>query len=97
MLKILVSECAKKLNFFPAKRGIYSPRMILHRRNVDYQKHCKYVFGAYVQGHVNSHPKNTNAPRTLDCIYLQYLDNMQGGHELLHLATNRIIMQQICH
>jgi hypothetical protein len=92
MLKIFLSERAKKLNFFPAKHG--SPRMILHHCNVDYQKHCKYVFGTYVQGHDDSHPKNTSAPTTLDCIYLQYLDSMQGGHELLHSATNRIIMRQ---
>ena len=28
---------------------------------------------------------NTNAPCSLDCIYLRYNDNVQGGHELLHL------------
>ncbi|KAG7350725.1 reverse transcriptase RNA-dependent DNA polymerase [Nitzschia inconspicua] len=39
-------------------------------------------------------PSNTNAPRTLDCIYLRYTDNDQGGHELLHLATNRIITRR---
>jgi hypothetical protein len=39
MIKILVTESAKKLNFFPAKNGIslyYSPRMTLHQRNLDY-------------------------------------------------------------
>jgi hypothetical protein len=37
MLKMLVSELVKKLNFFPAKNGIskfYSPCMILHQRNM---------------------------------------------------------------
>ena len=35
IVKYLVSESAKKLNFFPNKNGVskyYSPRMILHRR-----------------------------------------------------------------
>ena len=97
MVKMLVSESAKKLNFFPAKGGVslyYSPRMILHRRNMDYEKHCKYAFGAYVQAHDDPKPKNSNEPRTLDCIYLRYSDNLQGGHELLHLPTNQIITRQ---
>jgi hypothetical protein len=39
MIKILVINSAKKLNFFPSKHGIskyYSPWMILHQRNLDY-------------------------------------------------------------
>jgi hypothetical protein len=54
MTKILVMDSAKKLNFFPAKHGIseyYSPRMILHQRNLDYTKNCKFTFGTYVQAH----------------------------------------------
>ena len=51
--KILVTESAKKLNFDSAKNGIslfYSPRMILHQRNLDYARHCQYTFGTtYVQ------------------------------------------------
>jgi hypothetical protein len=35
-----------------------------------------------VQAHDDPKPKNTNASRTLDCIYLRYTDNIQGGHEL---------------
>ena len=43
MVKILVAESAKKLNFFPAKYGVskyYSPRMIIHQRNLEYTKNC---------------------------------------------------------
>ena len=94
MIKILVIDSAKKLNFFPSKHGIskyYSPRMILHQRNLDYSKHCQYAFGTYVQAHDEPDPSNTTAPRTLDCIYLRYSDNEQGGHDLLHLQTNHMI------
>jgi hypothetical protein len=97
MVKILVTECAKKLNFFPRKNGIspyFSPRMILHQRNLDYAKHCQYAFGTYVQAHDEPIPANTNAPRSLDCIYLRYNDNAQGGHELLHLPTNSLITRR---
>jgi hypothetical protein len=40
------------------------------------------------------HLANTNTPRTLDCIYLQYNDNKQGGHDLLHLQMNRMITRR---
>jgi hypothetical protein len=92
-----LTTISKKLNFFPAKNGIsqyYSPRIILHQQNLDYDKHCQYAFGTYVQAHNEPDPSNTNAPRTLDCIYLRYNDNEQGGHDLLHLQTNRMIT---CH
>ncbi|KAI2510062.1 Reverse transcriptase (RNA-dependent DNA polymerase) [Fragilaria crotonensis] len=48
MVKMLVSESAKKLNFFPSKNGVskfYSPRMMLHQRNLDYSRHCRYALG----------------------------------------------------
>ena len=97
MVKYLVVEPAKNLNFFPAKYGIskyYSPRMILHQQNLDFTKHCKYSFGLYVQGHDEPSPSNTNASRTLDCIYLRPVSSMQGGHELLHLATNKVVIRR---
>jgi len=78
MLKVLVSKSAKKLNFFPAKHGMsnhYSPRMILHEQNLDYNKNCRIPFGTYIQAHNKTSPSNTNAPHTLDCIYLCYNDN----------------------
>ena len=73
MTKMLVIESTKKLNFFPSKGGIseyYSPIMILHQKNLDYKKHCKYSFGSYVQAHDEPNPLNTTAARTLDGIYL---------------------------
>jgi hypothetical protein len=97
MVKMLVTESAKKLNFFPAKNGVspyYSPRMILHQRNLDYTRHCKYAFGTYVQAHDESEVSNTNAARSLDCIYMRYNDNVQGGHELLHLQTNSLLQRR---
>jgi hypothetical protein len=97
MVKVVINDSTKKLNFFPAKNGIYSyysPHMILHQQNLDYDKPCQYAFGTYVQAHNEPDPSNTNAPHTLDCICLQYSDNEQGGHDLLHLQTNCMIT---CH
>jgi hypothetical protein len=97
MVKVLAMECAKKLNFFPPKGGIspyYSPRMILHQKALDYNKHCSIPFGSYVQAHNEPNIKNTQHPRTLDCIYLRYTDNSQGGHHLLDLRTGSTIKRR---
>eukprot|EP00978_Attheya_sp_CCMP212_P017186 scaffold45596_cov58-Attheya_sp.AAC.9 len=98
LVKYLVSEATKKLNFFRAKNRIsqyyYSSRMILHQQNQDFNKHCKYSIGSYVQGHDEPAPSNTNAARTLDCLYLRYHSVAQGGHELLHLATNKVVIRR---
>eukprot|EP00978_Attheya_sp_CCMP212_P012626 scaffold31575_cov60-Attheya_sp.AAC.1 len=97
LVKYLVSEATKNLNFFRAKHGVskyYSPRMILHQQNLDFNKHCKYSIGSYVQGHDEPAPTNTNASRTLDCIYLRYHNTAQGGHELLHLAMNKVVIRR---
>ena len=99
MVKYMVLESARKLNFFPSKNGVskyYSPRMILHQENLDFAKHCQFTFGEYVQAHDEPNPTNTNAPRSLDCIYLRPTGNRQGGHELLHLQTNRVITRRRC-
>ena len=35
--------------------------------------------------------KNNNLPRSKDCIYLRASDSLQGGHDLMNLATGRKI------
>jgi len=82
------------LNAFPPKSGIskeYSPRIIMGKRPIDYNKHCKISFGSYVQASNENVPTNTMKPRTIGAIYLQPTDNVQGGHQLLNLSTGRVI------
>ena len=88
MVKILTMESTKKLNFFPPQGGVsefYSPRMILHQQNIDYNKHCTIPFETYVQAQQENNPTNTQEPRSLDCISLRYVSNQQGGRGLLDL------------
>ena len=47
--------------------------------------------GAYVQVRNEPQPSNTNAPCTIDCIYLHPTWNKQGGHELLDLMSGLVI------
>jgi hypothetical protein len=97
MVKLLTMECAKKLNILPPTRGIspyYSTRMTMHQQSLDYEKHCSILFGTYVQAHTEPDPNNTQHPRALDCIYLRYVNNNQGGHHLLDLQTGRPIKRR---
>ena len=97
MVKIFAMEVTKKLNFFPPRGGVspyYSPRMILHQQNLEYNKHCAIAFGTYVQAHHEPTATNSQSPRTLDCIYLRYVDNLQGGHQLLDLRTGKTIKRR---
>jgi hypothetical protein len=97
LVKYLVMESTKKLNLFPNKNGVskyFSPRMIMHQETLDYARHYKYQIGEYVQAHDEPDHTNTNAARSLDCIGLRPMDNAQGGHELLHLQTNRVVKRR---
>jgi hypothetical protein len=97
MIKILATECTKKINFFPPKDGIsnyYSPRAIMHQEPLDYNKHCAVPFGTYVQAHNEPTFKNSQHTGALDCIYLRYVDNIQGGHHLLDLNTGQTIKRR---
>jgi hypothetical protein len=83
-----------QLNLFPAKGGVsayLSPHMIMTGRNLDFAKHCQVPFGAYVQANQENDPTNTQAPRTIDAIYLRPMTNKQGGHELMNLRTGLVI------
>ena len=80
VVKYMVSESAKKLNYFPAKHGVsrhYNPRMILHQENLDFERHWTYVLGEYVQTHEDETIKNNNKLRSLDCLYLRTTENNQ--------------------
>ena len=93
-MKILVSESARKLNFFPNKNGLspyFSPRQILHREGLDFKQQCQYVFGSYVQAHDEPRPSNTQEPRSIDAIYMRPIKN---GHEVYDLKTQRIITRR---
>ena len=70
----MVSKGAQQLNYFPAKRGIskhYSPRMIMHQENLDFDHYFIHVLGEYVQLHEDENIKNNNASRALDSLYIR--------------------------
>ena len=94
MIRHLAMQVTAQLNYFPVKGGVskyYSPRMILNRKNLDYNKDFVVPFGAYVQGGHETNPTNNNTTRSVDAIYLKPSDNFQGGHQLMDLNSGLLI------
>ena len=71
-----------------------SPHVVMGGPPIDHKKHCKVPFGAYVQACNENNPTNTNAPRTVDAIYLRPLNDVQGGHGLMDLNSGRLITRR---
>ena len=82
---------AEQLNYFPVKGGVskcYSPYMTLDGLNLDFEKHCQVNLGAYVQAFAEQPDAyNSQAPRTIDAIYLRPLPGLTNGHRVMNLAT----------
>ena len=97
LLRHISMRSTHQLNLFPAKNGVsdhFSPHLIMGGRPLDYEKDCQVPTGTYVQACNEPDPTNTNAPRTIDAIYLQPLRNVQGGHELMDLNTGRKVTRR---
>ena len=95
MIRYLAMVQTNQLNYFPVKGGIseyYSPRTALGGTPLDYKKHCVTPFGTCVQANHESHPRNNNTARMIDCIYLRPCNNIQGGHELMDLNSGHVTM-----
>ena len=98
MLRYLAMTQVNQLNLFPAKGGVskyYSPKMILTSESLDYNKHFQVSFGQYVQVNHEAPQKNSNVARILDAIYLRPNKNIQGGHEVMDLASGRVITRSV--
>ena len=95
MLRYLGMVCVHQLNLFPSKGGVsayLSPHVLVGGQNLDFEKHYQIP---YVQANQENDPKNTNAPRTIDCIYLcPITQNIQSSHKLMDLNSACMIACQ---
>ena len=66
-----------------------SPHTIITGQHVDYNKHCKYEFGQYVQ--VHDQHDNTMLPRTTGALALRPTGNAQGNFYFFSLTTGRVL------
>ncbi|KAL7464347.1 hypothetical protein ACHAXS_004676 [Conticribra weissflogii] len=85
------------LNAFPAKNGIsntVSPKEIVTRQQVDYNKHCKAEFGCYCEVFDDPTPSNTLTPRTQPAICLGPTGNLQGTYKFFSLRTGLVLKRR---
>ena len=67
-----------------------SPRCIVTGMTIDYVKHCRLLFGEYVQTHEETN-NATGHERTIGALALRPTGNQQGGHYFFSLRSGRII------
>ncbi|KAI2514249.1 Reverse transcriptase (RNA-dependent DNA polymerase) [Fragilaria crotonensis] len=88
-----VERQIRTIKDFPAHDGIsdtLSPRSIIHGSHIDFNKHARLEFGAYVQAHEEH--DNIMATRTTGAIALRpTTGNAQGGYYLYSLSTGRVL------
>jgi hypothetical protein len=91
-------ELAKRevfwLNTFLPAGGIsdtLSPRMIVTGQPIQYDRHCRFNFGEYVQTHEQH--DNTMASRTVGALALRPTGNDQAGKLLLFQPGHRTCAQ----
>jgi hypothetical protein len=97
MIVELIKFVVLWLNDFPPSSGIsktYSPRTIRTGTTLDYNKHCKLLFGAYVETHEMNTPTNTMKEITRAAICLGPTANFQGSYKFLCLRTGRRITRK---
>jgi hypothetical protein len=76
------------LNAFPNKLGVsqtLSPRNIVTGLGIDYTKHCRIVYGQYMQTHEKHNNLMTTC--TVGALALCPTGNQQGGHYFYSLMT----------
>ena len=95
--RVMTEHIAKRVtrvaNYYPAKGGLsvhYSPEMILKKRMVDASKEFVAEVGSYVHGYGHDTRSTTDA-RTIEGIYLGPTDNVQEGHIIFDLNTERVV------
>jgi hypothetical protein len=85
------------INSFSTSNGVsetYAPREIVTGMKLDFTKHCKVEFGAYVEASFDDEITNTLKERTHSCISLGTSGNIQGSIKCLDLETGRVVKRR---
>ena len=83
-------------NFYPAKGGVserYTPHMIIEQTPVDYSFEFQAETGSYVQAYGHE-TNNSQRSRTVDGIYLKPSRNIQEGHWIMDLNTEKPVRRR---
>jgi hypothetical protein len=97
MIVELINSVILGINAFPPSSGVSytnSPQTITTGTTLDYAKHCKLPFGAYVETHDMNTPTNNMKERTHAAICLGPTANFQGSYNFMCLRTGRRITRK---
>jgi hypothetical protein len=97
MIIELINFVTLWLNAFPPSSGIsdtFIPKTIVTGTALEYEKHCKLPFGAYVETHEERSQTNTLYERAQGAICLDPTSNFQGSYKCLCLNTGRKITRK---
>jgi hypothetical protein len=89
LLKSVVQECTRKLNYFPAKGGCslyYSPREILHELKLNYVS-CKIPQLAYVMAHDEPKPTNPSPEPLMASTCIRFQMRKEGMRSFISPVT----------
>ena len=81
------------LNSAPSALGIlqiHSPREIVIRRGLDFNKHFKHQFGTYVKAHEDPVITNTTISCTYLRVYIDTMGNIQGTPKVFDIKTGKV-------
>jgi hypothetical protein len=81
------------INTSPPSRGVsntHSPKTIMTGTTLDYNKHCRLPFGAYVETHEENDPTNTMVEITRGAICLGPTTNFQGSYNFYALTQDAV-------
>eukprot|EP00804_Cyclotella_cryptica_P016673 CCRYP_001990-RA/>CCRYP_001990-RA protein AED:0.73 eAED:0.24 QI:0/-1/0/1/-1/0/1/0/427 len=95
MIKRMVLHAGLLLNAYVNKQGIsneYSPREIILRWQLCWDKHCRHPFRAYGQAYddPSSTETNTQQARSRDVICMGPTGNIQGSYYFVDLSTKAV-------
>jgi hypothetical protein len=85
------------INAMPSESGVsevYSPREIVTGMKLDFKRHCRARFGAYVEASYDDDITNTLKDRTYSCIALGPTGNIQGSMKCFDLKTGRVVKRR---
>ena len=93
-LIIIVTTCINPFQPKGVIANIYSPRLIIGGKKLDWKKDFHIKFGKYSQ--VNKHPyhlNDVNTERTTAAIFLNSVNNDQGGYNFMCFTTVKVIVR----
>ena len=74
--------------------GVYSPKNIIMGQDLDYDKHCKIIFGFYVEAHEDRNIPNDMEEQTVSGICLVPTAKFQGSYQIFSLKTGRVVTRK---